>query len=88
MPTVDSLRLGDSKKEPFIQLADLLVGFVRTVFAKLKRGERLDADERAVCGDLVMLHHEFYSWDVNVPKATLEQLSSIGWADLKQRFLP
>lgn len=88
MPTVDSLRLGDSKEEPFIQLADLLVGFVRTVFTKLKLGERLDADERAVCGDLVMLHHEFYSWDVNVPKATLEQIAGIGWADLKQRFLP
>lgn len=86
MPTVDSLRLGDSKEEPIIQLADLLVGFVRTVFTKLKRGERLDADERAVCGDLVMLHHEFNSWDVNVPKATLGQLSSIGWADLRQRF--
>lgn len=88
MPTVDSMRLGDSKEEPFIQLADLLVGFVRTVFTKLKHGELLDPDERAVCGDLVMLHQEFYSWDVNVPKATLEQLSAIGWADLKQRFAP
>ena len=88
MPTVDSMRLGDSKEEPFIQLADLLAGFVRTVFTKLKRGESLGPDERAVCGDLVMLHQEFYSWDVNVPKATLEQLSSIGWADLKQRLLP
>lgn len=88
MPTVDSMRLGDSKEEPFIQLADLLAGFVRTVFTKLKRGESLGPNERAVCGDLVMLHQEFYSWDVNVPKATLEQLSSIGWADLKQRLLP
>lgn len=88
MPTVDSMRLGDSKEEPFIQLADLLVGFVRTVFTKLKHGERLDPDERAVCGDLVMLHQEFYSWDVNVPKATLEELGAIGWVDLKQRFSP
>lgn len=88
MPTVDSMRLGDSKEEPFIQLADLLVGFVRTVFTKLKRGESLGPDERAVCGDLVMLHQEFYSWDVNVPKATLDQLGAIGWADLRQRFLP
>lgn len=88
MTTVDTLKLGDSKQEPFIQLADLLVGFVRTVFTKLKRGEGLDEDERAVCGDLVMMHQEFYSWDVNVPEATLKQLSAIGWADLRQRFLP
>ena len=88
MPTVDRLKLGDSKQEPFIQLADLLVGFVRTVFTKLSRGVCLDEDERAVCGDLVMLHKEFYSWDVNVPRATLEHLSAIGWADLRRRFLP
>lgn len=84
--SVDSLRLGDSKVEPFIQLADLLCGFVRTVFTKIKRNEQLDDDERAVCGDLVMLHQEFYTWDVNVPRATLEQLGTIGWTDLKQRF--
>lgn len=88
MPTVDSMRLGDSKDEPFIQLADLLCGFVRTVFTKLKRGQQLDPDELAVCGDLVMLRHEFYSWDVNVPKATFEQLQALGWDNLKQRFLP
>lgn len=88
MPTVDSMRLGDSKEEPFIQLADLLCGFVRTVFTRLKRGDQLDLDELAVCGDLVMLRHEFYSWDVNVPNATFEQLQALGWKDLKQRFLP
>lgn len=88
MSTVDSMRLGDSKEEPFIQLADLLCGFVRTVFTKLKRGQHLDPDERAVCGDLVMLHEEFYSWDLNVPRATLQHLGAIGWADLKQRFSP
>lgn len=86
MPTVDSMRLGDSKDEPFIQLADLLAGFVRMVFTKLKRGQSLSRDERAVCGDLVMLHDEFYSWEVNVPKSTLEQMSLIGWTDLKARF--
>lgn len=88
MPTVDSMRLGDSKDEPFVQLADLLCGFVRTVFAKLKRGQQLDPDELAVCGDLVMLRHEFNSWDVNVPKAIYDQLQALGWATLKQRFLP
>ena len=86
--TVDSLRLGDSKEEPFIQFADLLCGFVRTVFTKLKRGEPLDDDERAVCGDLVALRNDYYSWEVNVPKATLEQMAVIGWTDLKERYLP
>lgn len=87
MPTVGGMRLGDSKQEPFIQLADLLVGFVRTVFTKLKRGDVLSPDERAVCGDLAMLHQEFYSWDVNVPEAALAQFAKIGWSDLKGRFL-
>lgn len=86
MPKVDGMRLGDSKDEPFIQLADLLCGFVRTVFTKLKRGEPLTADESAVCGDLVMLHQEYRSWDLNVPKSTLEKLAVIGWTDLKERF--
>lgn len=88
MPTVDRLRLSDSKDEPFIQLADLLCGFVRTVFTRLKRGQHLEPDELAVCGDLVMLRHDYYSWDVNVPRATFKQFQELGWDDLKQRSLP
>jgi hypothetical protein len=57
------------------------------VFTKLKKWEPLDA-ERAVCVDLVALHADYYSWDANVPKATLEQLATIGWTDLKERFTP
>lgn len=87
MPTVDGMRLSESKEEPFIQLADLLCGFVRTVFTKLKDGVPLNADERSVCGDLVALHHEYSSWDVNVPNETLGHLAAIGWTDLKERFL-
>lgn len=86
MPTVDRMRLGDSKDEPFIQLADLICGFVRTVFTKLKRGEQLQPDELSVCGDLVMLQHEFDSWEVNAPSATVERLLELGWKDLKRRF--
>lgn len=86
MPTVDGMRLGDSKDEPFIQLADLLCGFVRTVFTKFKYDEPLTADERAVCGDLVALHTDFRTWDANVPKETLATMSAVGWTDLRQRF--
>ena len=88
MPTVDSMRLRDSKDEPFIQLADLLCVFVRTAFTRLKRGQQLGPDELAVCGDLVMLRHGFYSWDVNVPNATFAQLQTLGWDDLNRRFPP
>lgn len=88
MPKVDSMRLADSKDEPFIQMADLLSGFVRTVFTKVKCGQQLGRDELSVWGNLVMLRHEFYTWDVNVPNATFEQLQALGWAELKRRFLP
>ena len=86
MPKVDGMRLSDSKDEPFIQMADLLIGFVRTVFTKVKRGQQLDRDELSILGNLVMLRHEFYTWDVNVPNATFEQLQGLGWAELKRRF--
>ena len=33
------LRLADSKTGPMIQMADLLCGFVRTVFTKIKNGQ-------------------------------------------------
>lgn len=88
MPTVDGMRLGDSKDEPFIQLADLLCGFVRTVFTKIKFDDSLSADERAVCGDLVALHADYYTWDVNVPEKTLATLSTVGWTELRERFTP
>lgn len=88
MPRVDGMRLADSKDEPFIQMADLLIGFVRTVFTKVKRGQQLGRDELSVWGNLVMLRHEFHTWDVNVPNSTFEQLQAIGWAELKRRFVP
>ena len=43
MPTVTGLRLADSKTEPMIEMADLLCGFVRTVFKKIKKGQELTA---------------------------------------------
>ncbi|WP_148576217.1 DUF3800 domain-containing protein [Nocardioides caldifontis] len=68
MPSVTGLRLADSKSEPMIQLADLLCGFVRTVIAKVKRGEELTADERAVSFHLAMTRDEWSSWDGNMPQ--------------------
>ena len=67
MPTVTGLRLADSMSEPMIQLADLLCGFVRTLFTKIKRGEILSADELAVCGELLVINNEWFTWDGNMP---------------------
>lgn len=77
MPTIDRLRLGDSKEEPFIQLADLLCGFVRTVLTKLKRSEPLDPDERAVGSSLAALFLEYRSWDANLPEETWSHLAAL-----------
>lgn len=69
MPTVTGLRLADSKAEPLVQAADLLAGFLRTVFTKLRRSEALDAEEHAVVHDLFMIHHRWSTWDANMPEA-------------------
>ncbi len=34
------------------------------MIADVHRGQQLHPDELSVCGDLVMLQHEFYSWEV------------------------
>jgi hypothetical protein len=66
MPTIKGLRLADSRSEPLIQTADLLAGFLRTVFTKLKHKKPLIADERAVVHDLAMIHQQWYTWDANI----------------------
>ncbi|CAM3245246.1 DUF3800 domain-containing protein [Nocardioides dubius] len=80
MPTVTGVRLADSKDVLGIQLADLLCGFVRTIFAKIKRGEQLTEDELVVCFHLAMGRDEWGSWDANLPRRLREEFAkhSIG----------
>lgn len=68
MPTIKGLRLADSRSEPLIQAADLLAGFVRTVFTKFKHSKPLTPDEQAVIHDLAMIHQQWYTWDANIPE--------------------
>lgn len=77
MPTVTGLRLADSKAEPMIQMADLLCGFVRTVFTRIKAGEELTPDELTVCFHLAMAHDEWSSWDANMPKWMWQQFAQL-----------
>jgi hypothetical protein len=77
MPTVTGLRLADSKVEPMIQLADLLCGFIRTVFTKIKRHERLTADEAAVGFRLSLARDEWTTWDANMPKWMWEEFARV-----------
>ncbi|VXB78152.1 conserved hypothetical protein [Aeromicrobium sp. 9AM] len=86
MPTVTGFDLVDSKSEPFVQLADLLCGFVRTVFTKIRNGEELEDDELAICADIAMVHHEYHCWDANMPEAMWESFAAQGWAELRRRF--
>lgn len=71
MPSVTSLELADSKDEPLIQAADLLCGFVRTLFAKLKAGSSITDADRDTAFDLAMIQVEFETWDSNVPDSLL-----------------
>lgn len=68
MPTVTGLRLADSKSEPMIQLADLLCGFVRTAFTKIKNSQDLTPGEQAVCLYLALAQDRWSSWDANMPQ--------------------
>lgn len=79
MSSVTGLRLADSKAEPMVQMADLLCGFLRTVFTKIKVGEDLTQDERAVCFDLAMARDEWSTWDANMPRWM--------WADFALRAM-
>ncbi|MDR7187021.1 hypothetical protein J2X85_004082 [Microbacterium trichothecenolyticum] len=69
MPRITGLRLVDSKTEPYIQLADLLCGFVRTLAEKLKDGVPPSPDESAVLVDLAGFFQEFATWNGNLPDA-------------------
>lgn len=75
MPTVTGVRLVDSKDVLGIQLADLLCGFVRTIFTKIKRGEQLTEDELIVCFHLAMGHDEWGSWEANMPQWMWEEFA-------------
>lgn len=59
----------------------------RPVITKLKRAQTLDADEIAVCGDLVMRHHEFHSWDVECAEGNPGTATS-AWMDRSRAPLP
>jgi hypothetical protein len=77
MPTVTGLRLADSKAEPMIQMADLLCGFVRTVFTKIKNGAELTACELAVCFHLAMCRDELMVWDANMPERMWKEFARV-----------
>jgi hypothetical protein len=68
---VTDLRLADSKAEPFIQLADVLCGFLRVLFTKLKAGETLGPAEEAICLRLATIHDQDKTWDTNAPEELL-----------------
>jgi hypothetical protein len=68
MPTVSGLRLANSVDEPFVQLSDLLAGFLRTIFTKLKNGTIVQPEELAVIRDLAAIHMQWYTWDANMPE--------------------
>jgi hypothetical protein len=77
MPTVTGLRLADSKTEPMIQMADLLCGFVRTVFTKIKNGVELSASELTVCFHLAMCRDELMVWDANMPERMWKEFARV-----------
>lgn len=77
MPTVTGLRLADSKVEPMIQMADLLCGFVRTVFTKIKKSQELTPADLAVSLHLAMCRDEWLVWDANVPEWMWQQFASL-----------
>lgn len=77
MPTVTGLRLADSKSEFMIQQADLLCGFVRTIFTKIKNHQKFTNDERAVCFDLAMYQKEPNSWDANMPQWMWQEFAQL-----------
>lgn len=81
MPTVTGLRLANSASEPLVQAADLLAGFLRTVFTKLKFREPLRPDEQAVIHGLVMIHDQWYTWDANISKATWSVLAQLAFPE-------
>ena len=69
-PGIARVELVNSKTHLGVQLADLLCGFVRTIFAKVTVGIDLDEDERATCADFLMLKQAFESWNGNLPDST------------------
>lgn len=68
MPTTRSLDLADSKEEPLIQAADLLCGYLRVLFTKLKDGRDLSEDDESLAQNLAVIHDMFSTWDTNVPE--------------------
>lgn len=74
MPTVSGLTLGDSKTDVFLQLADLLCGFVAGVTLKVKRGEALSSEEGDVLFHLAGLFQTLEPWNGNLPTSLFAEL--------------
>lgn len=85
-PGVAKVELVDSKLHLGVQVADLLCGFLRTVFEKLMTGTPLETDERATCADLFMLQQEFESWNGNLPERTWVEFVKVAIPELKRRY--
>jgi len=85
-PGVTRVELVDSKLHLGVQLADLLCGFLRDVFAKIAAGEALTKAELANCADLFMLTHEFESWSGNLPESTWAAFASVAVPEVRRRY--
>lgn len=86
-PGVSNVELVDSTAHLGVQLADLLCGFTRSVFTKVSSGADLTSAELHMSADLLMLKHEFETWDGNLPEQTWETFVRLAGTELRRRYL-
>ncbi len=78
-PNITNLKLMDSKVEIFIQISDLLCGFISKAFRKTADEVALNKAEKEILEHLLVLHDDYYTWDYVMPnKQIAKYLKAIG----------
>lgn len=60
---ISKIELCDSKDEYFIQLADLLIGFILRSLKAIQKSQSLSEDQKVILMRLIVLYDTYKSWD-------------------------
>lgn len=72
---IQGISLANSASTPLVQAADLLCGFVRSMFSKLLSDSSLSEGERLLAQDLAVLHDQQFTWDYNASRELMNTFS-------------
>lgn len=71
---ISSIKFCDSKNEYFIQLADLLIGFILRTLKSIQNSQTLSEEQQKILQSLIVLHDTLQLWDYVIDDDFMKKL--------------